>query len=301
MLHNEKDLFETAVLEASEAFNIAPVIIEKDYYVTLFLQEIIKRQPNIIFKGGTSLSKCYRLIKRFSEDIDLNLEGEQKPTQGQRRQLTDNIRDIVSDYGFELKNPDEIRSRRDFNRFEIDVHSLFSSEFIKHDLIVETSVFLRSYPSVRLTASSFIHDYLKSIGRNDIIEDYDLSPFDLQVQAVERTFIDKLFAICDYYLDGNTDEHSRHLYDLYKMAPIVSVNEDLKQLLLRVREERKEHKTCLSAQDGIILKDCLQEIIDHNVYQKDFESITVPLIFEDVLYTEVKDNLKKIADSELLS
>ena len=58
MLHNDKDLFETLVIEASEKLGIGPVIIEKDYYVTLFLREIVNRQPNIIFKGGTSLSKC---------------------------------------------------------------------------------------------------------------------------------------------------------------------------------------------------------------------------------------------------
>ena len=55
MLHNDKNLFETLVIEASEKLGIVPVIIEKDYYVTLFLREIVNRQPDIIFKGGTSL------------------------------------------------------------------------------------------------------------------------------------------------------------------------------------------------------------------------------------------------------
>ena len=44
MLHNDKDLFERVVLDTSEKFGIAPVIIEKDYYVDLFLREIVKRQ-----------------------------------------------------------------------------------------------------------------------------------------------------------------------------------------------------------------------------------------------------------------
>ena len=75
MLHNDKALFERAVLDTFEKYGIVPVIIEKDYYVTLFLREIVKRQPKIIFKGGTSLSKCYHLINRFSEDIDLNMKS----------------------------------------------------------------------------------------------------------------------------------------------------------------------------------------------------------------------------------
>ena len=299
MLHNDKDLFERVVLDASEKYGIVPVIIEKDYYVTLFLREIVKRQPKIIFKGGTSLSKCYHLINRFSEDIDLNIESEQRPTEGQRRNLVGAVRDIVTDYGFVLKNPDDIRSRRDFNRFEVDVNSLFSSEYIKHDLIVETAVFLRSYPSVKMQASSYVYEYLKSIDREDIVAEHGLEPFELQVQAVERTFVDKLFALCDYYLDGKTDEHSRHLYDIQKMLPIVKIDENLKQLFLKVRAERKEHKTCLSAQDDVNMKSCLQEIADRDIYKKDFESITIPLIFETTSYDEVKSSLQKVIDSGL--
>ena len=294
MLHNDRDLFETLVIEASEKLGIVPVIIEKDYYVTLFLREIVNKQPNIIFKGGTSLSKCYRLINRFSEDIDLNIESENKPTEGQRKKLIADIKGIIKDYDFILRNPDDIRSRRDFNRFEVDVHSTFSSEYIKHDLIVETSVFIRSYPNVKMSVSSYIYDYLKSIGREDIISKYCLEPFEINVQAVERTFVDKLFAICDYYLSGNIDEHSRHLYDLYKMMDIVKFDNSLKKLFLKVREERKLHKACLSAQDGVDIKKCIQEIIDKDIYKKDYESITLPLIFDKVDYDEVKNNLNTI-------
>ena len=299
MLHNDRDLFEKVVLDASDHFGIVPVIIEKDYFVTIFLYEILKRQPNIIFKGGTSLSKCYHLVNRFSEDIDLNIECEQRPTESQRKQLINNIRNIIEDYGFILKNSEAIHSRRDFNRFEVDVHSVFASDFIKHDLIIETAVFLRSYPSVKKEVSSYVSEYLKFIGREDIISSFGLEPFEIQVQAVERTFVDKIFAICDYYLDNKTDEHSRHLYDLYKMASIVEINKDLKELFFSVREERKVHKSCPSAMENIDIRSCLQEIIDKDIYKKDFESITIPLVFEEVSYNTVKSNLQKIVCSKL--
>ncbi|MDO9567663.1 MAG: nucleotidyl transferase AbiEii/AbiGii toxin family protein [Candidatus Desulfaltia sp.] len=47
--------------------------MEKDYWVTLVLYEIFHSNiaDQIVFKGGTSLSKCHKLIQRFSEDIDL--------------------------------------------------------------------------------------------------------------------------------------------------------------------------------------------------------------------------------------
>lgn len=59
MLHNDQFLFEQVILRVSEDVGIEASTIEKDYYVTLFPQRIVEHQPNIIFKGGTSLSKCY--------------------------------------------------------------------------------------------------------------------------------------------------------------------------------------------------------------------------------------------------
>ena len=69
--------------ERSQAFRIASqqlgypaYVIEKDLWVTYMLDTLFNRvelQHRILFKGGTSLSKCYNLIDRFSEDIDLSL------------------------------------------------------------------------------------------------------------------------------------------------------------------------------------------------------------------------------------
>lgn len=74
MLHNDKELFEQAVLKTAEYMNIDAGIVEKDYYVTLMLKEISSAVPDLVFKGGTSLSKCHKVINRFSEDIDLTVE-----------------------------------------------------------------------------------------------------------------------------------------------------------------------------------------------------------------------------------
>ena len=74
MLHDDKELFKQIILLTSENTGIDSGIIEKDYYVTMFLKSLVKKQPQIIFKGGTSLSKCHKLIKRFSEDIETGLQ-----------------------------------------------------------------------------------------------------------------------------------------------------------------------------------------------------------------------------------
>ena len=126
MLHNESELFEQIILRTSESMGIEAGIVEKDYFVTLFLKKIISKQSDIIFKGGTSLSKCYKLIKRFSEDIDLSIECVNKPTEGQKKHLKLNVVSIIDEFNFDLTNADDIRSRRDFNRYIIDYPSVFS-------------------------------------------------------------------------------------------------------------------------------------------------------------------------------
>jgi predicted nucleotidyltransferase component of viral defense system len=70
--------FEQAVLRAAEHFRsrrLRPAIVEKDYYVTETLRILADTAPDkSIFKGGTSLAKGWRLIERFSEDVDIFLD-----------------------------------------------------------------------------------------------------------------------------------------------------------------------------------------------------------------------------------
>lgn len=300
MLRDNRELFQQIVLLTSEASGIDSGIIEKDYYVTMFLKSLITKQPRILFKGGTSLSKCYKLIKRFSEDIDLSLEGEKRPSEGQRRRLKEDIVSIIREFGFELINPDQVRSRRDYNKYIIDFPSAFDFTAIKQYLVVETSVFLRSYPSRKMTATSFIYDYLKQEKQENIITEFSLEPFELNVQSVKRTFIDKLFAVGDYYLNNKIMEHSRHIYDLYKMLDVVKIDDSLRKLFQLVRKERSSHAACLSAQKNIDIKALLQKIIDENVYKNDYEAVTKGLLFEKVSYETTIDALQRIINSGLL-
>ncbi|MEO6962928.1 MAG: nucleotidyl transferase AbiEii/AbiGii toxin family protein [Puia sp.] len=82
--------------EAARLSGINPKAIEKDWWVTLILKALFECEyaPLMIFKGGTSLSKCWNLIERFSEDIDIALdpkafshEHKKNPTSGEVRRL----------------------------------------------------------------------------------------------------------------------------------------------------------------------------------------------------------------------
>lgn len=299
MLHHNKETFEQVILRVANAKGIAPEIIEKDYYVTLFLKRIRDLQPNIIFKGGTSLSKCYKIINRFSEDIDLNIETENKPTEGQRKKLKTNIVSVIKEFGFVLSNSRMVRSRSNYNRYIIDYPSVFSADYLKEYLMVETAVYIKAYPCKEMQATSIIFDYLKENGYDSLIVEYALEPFSINVQSAERTLIDKLYALGDYYLSDAVQEHSRHIYDIYKLLDIVELNEELRQLVKDVYEERKEHKNCRSAKEGIDMNSLLQEIIDKEVYKKDYQDITEKILFDKVEYETAIEALKTIVDFKL--
>lgn len=300
MLHDDRDLFEQVILRTSEDMGIDAAIVEKDYYVTLFLKEIVKEQPNIIFKGGTSLSKCYKLVERFSEDIDLNIETENKPTEGQRKRLKASILSVINSFGFNLVNADDVRSRRAYNKYIVDYPSVFDARCLKENLIIETAVYIKAYPTKRMMASSLIYEYLVKIGFEDFIVQYGLQPFELNVQTAERTLIDKVFALGDYYLDDNIAEHSRHIYDIYKLLNVVELSTDLKNLVKVVKAERKVHSTCLSAQDQIDIKALLTEIVNRKIYKEDYQTITENLLFEKVDYETAVIALQQIIDSGIM-
>ena len=89
-------------------------IVEKDFWVTLVLDYLFHKceyKDYFIFKGGTSLSKCFNIIERFSEDIDLILRW-----------------DILTD-----DNPDNIRSNRQQDIYNKKINEL-ASIFIRDKL-----------------------------------------------------------------------------------------------------------------------------------------------------------------------
>lgn len=70
---NKKDAFSKAEVE----IGLSEDIIEKDFWVCWLLKELFlieEIKENLTFKGGTSLSKVYKVIERFSEDIDVSVE-----------------------------------------------------------------------------------------------------------------------------------------------------------------------------------------------------------------------------------
>lgn len=296
VLHKDKESFDIAIRAASRHFNVSPAIIEKDYYVTLVLCELAKQVPDLLFKGGTSLLKCHKIIDRFSEDIDITLDSEHQ-SQGKRRNLKYTIVEICNNLGLNLLNESETRSRRDYNCYKIDYSARHSLSGLNPQLLVETVFIVKAFPDEVKKASSMIYDYLKAVGNDEAIEQYELEPFDIRVQTLDRTLVDKVFAVCDYMLDNKTERHSRHIYDLSRLLTLVTLDDNLKALIKEVREDRKPGTKCYSAQDGVSVPKLLRQIIDTEFFKKDYEDSTEKLLSKPVTYEEAIKALETIIAS----
>ncbi|GHV00917.1 hypothetical protein FACS1894211_09530 [Clostridia bacterium] len=293
-LHDNEEKFRELIQAVSSETGVDEPIIEKDYWVALFLRRLSEKEPRLVFKGGTSLSKCFRIIERFSEDIDVNVDQTEKLTEGGRRRFKQAVIDTVADLGLTLTNPDAVRSRRDFNRYQIDYASLFEGIVIKEHLYLESAFRIGAFPTERMNTASLIYDYLKTNGHDGVIEQYGLEPFPVTVQTLERTFIDKLFALCDYVLDGRITEHSRHLYDLHMIKNHVKIDKKFRALFEEVRRAREGQVGCLSAEPNIQIPKLLRGIIKDEVYRYDYEHITTSLLYDKVPYEVAVKSLAKI-------
>ena len=229
LLSEDEALFNGLILECSDRLGYRPEFIEKDFYVVTILKNIVTSDERFIFKGGTSLSKCYQLIDRFSEDIDIAC-SELNLNNSQRRRLIGNIVVGVESQRLEISNKENIRSGRRFNDFIIPYKSMSSTGVIESKVLIEFATQTPAFPYEIRPIQTFIGQYLKDINRLDLIEKYNLQPFDVRVQSPKRTFIDKLYAICDYSLEKRIDKHSRHIYDINQLYPLINIDESFKFL-----------------------------------------------------------------------
>ena len=295
-LHKNKEDFYDAINMAAEKYGIIPSAIEKDYYVTLILKELSESLEFIVFKGGTSLSKCHKVIKRFSEDIDIAIDT--ALSQGQKKKLKVAIKDIAEKIGLRIPNIEDTRSRKNYNMYILEYEPVISEpdNAFQNAVLMETSFTEISFPTVIIPVHSYIGD-LMTEEELERLKEFGLEPFEMKVQGIDRTLADKVFAICDYYMQDKVKKHSRHIYDIYKLLQIVPQTEEYKELVQTVRKERAKTNICPSAQPGVDIPEMLKHIVKNEVYKDDYNSITVKLLEEQVLYETAVEALTKIAES----
>src|SRR5271170_7805584 len=111
-LHKSPDEFKDLIEATAQHLNLRPVFVEKDYWVTYVLENLAtsEHRDKVIFKGGTSLSKAYGFIERFSEDIDLAILSPDQYSDGKMKTLLKQVSaDITKGLSIIEGHPAEVK------------------------------------------------------------------------------------------------------------------------------------------------------------------------------------------------
>ena len=198
-IKDRTELFQATAI----SMGMQPNVIEKDFWVCFMLNHLFhdcKYKNAFVFKGGTSLSKSYHVIERFSEDIDLILDW--------RKIMNDEV------------NPWEERSKTKQDLFNKQINSE-AAKFYKEELIPQLNSEMKEklgdgewMPSHETIVTPFAAEKYP-----DIFSQKDTSVLTIDV---ERTFWEKLTILHKIanFPDGKPlpARYARHLYDVYNMG-----------------------------------------------------------------------------------
>jgi predicted nucleotidyltransferase component of viral defense system len=273
-LHLNPNDFKAAIVATSEKFNIREVFIEKDYWVTYILKNLSNSsfKDRVVFKGGTSLSKAYKIIDRFSEDIDLAvvLSGE---NDNQTKTLIQKIEKTVASSPLkeiEIKGKTSKGSRFRKTVWEYPKETREGSfGDASQNLLLEVNSFAQPFPHEKKKIRTYIADFLQNENTGAVAE-YQLEEFDLSVLNFKRTFAEKIAGIARacFESDDNLSEMKnkiRHLYDiamLYRNSEIKEFidSKDFRKVYEQVKKDDakinspKEKKFEAEWADAILFK-----------------------------------------------
>ncbi|MFV8339353.1 nucleotidyl transferase AbiEii/AbiGii toxin family protein [Flavobacterium sp. LB3P21] len=251
-LHNHKD-FAALLRIVGNELNIEPILVEKDYWIMHVLYGLKQLNFNFELKGGTSLSKGYKIINRFSEDIDIHIKPpaefginenpkNTKPKNVEaRKQFYDWLADTVKINGIvEVKRDTEFDDETYYRSGGIRLYyQTFTeaNEGIKEGILLEAG-FDKVTPNNALTISSWAYD--KAIKQG--VPVIDNRALDIACYHPGYTFVEKLQTVATKFRqEQETNEERQNLmrqyYDIYSLLG----NDEVKNFI--GTEEYFEHKT----------------------------------------------------------
>lgn len=240
-LHREKEAFTELVELSAKHYGYEKSHVEKDYWVCKILKELSQTifSENIYFKGGTSLSKAYNIIERFSEDLDIFVyTGNPKSSKQAEKTLTRKISHFIIEKNKDIYNESLSKTGGDFRRLSFSYETPYEGVGLKENLEVEikcctledkTELF---YPFQKRNICSIITEYLQFIENNELIIDFGLELFEVQCIDPKRTLCDKISRLTrlsyaeDY--EAKIAKHIRDIYDIYCILERKEYNEFMK-------------------------------------------------------------------------
>lgn len=242
--------FTDLIRATASARGIPAPIVEKDYYLTralLFLSR--DHAGRFVLKGGTSLTKGWNLLERFSEDLDLLLKVEfegREISKGEReRRLTAMASTIEAAPGFaavQCRYPVETGVHRtaEFS-YPGAVEDLAG---LSKTIRLEMGTRGGPNPLARRTVHSMVSQYAARHGLTHLAE--DLQAFEVEMLDVKRTFVEKLFTVHAAYEQDRAANKTRHYYDLFRLCGLPEIrefpsSEEYREIFKSVRQYSQEN------------------------------------------------------------
>lgn len=314
--------------QTATAKNVVEQAVEKDWWVSTVLMALSKTTwaDYLQFKGGTSLSKAWNLINRFSEDIDLAINrsffGLPEETKQQKTEIRrQTFHYIENTLITELKT---ILISNGIADFEINLVTKNSSSMIttvevKYKSIL-TTVIDYVLPVVKIEFSAMSLDEPNSEREITSLIHSQYTEIDNEIGCVfksilpERTFLEKIFLLHEEYQKDNprTERMSRHLYDLEKImdspyAELALQNTDLYKTIIKHRQkfnniENMDYRTHYPDK----IKICPPERL-LNDWKSDYENLQESFIYDkskksfDELITRISELTYRIREINIMS
>jgi predicted nucleotidyltransferase component of viral defense system len=209
--------------------------IEKDWWVTMTLKALFETSCKdfLVFKGGTSLSKAWNLIERFSEDIDLAISREffgitNISSKNQREKLRKSSSKYIQD---ELIT--ELTQRleaADITDFTVELEATEASDkdprvlYVKYKSLFPDNQYLKNWVKIEISCRSLREPFVPIKMRSIIADKYPNEAFAddyfvVNTVSPKRTFLEKAFLLHEALQKGriHSERMTRHLYDLHQL------------------------------------------------------------------------------------
>ena len=227
-----------------------PIYVEKDYWITKMLSRLSESAlaPHVVWKGGTSLSKGYGIIDRFSSDIDVAvIAGEMSGNK--IKNLLSTATKLMAEGMTEVDMPGETskgsRYRKTYHRYKSVIAMSNEKALVGDHIIVEINSFANPYPYERRPVSSFIAQALQIKGHGRLIDSFGLQPFEINILDLRRTLCEKVASLLRFSFGDNPamelGKKIRHFYDLHFLLQDNACQEYLAKDFLTELKELIQH------------------------------------------------------------
>ena len=314
----------TILANVAENKGIVDNAVEKDYWVSMVLRAIfsLPYATAFVFKGGTSLSKGWGLIERFSEDIDLAIDPKYLgftdiATKNQRTKLRKDSKKFI-DGTFALDIENRLKEFGLLGCCKVIVPETSVSDldpvvlFVEYNSVLQTKIqYIPERVKVEISSRSLMEPS-KEVEMHSMIEDaYPSEEFSLPIFTVPtvvpgRTFLEKVFLLHEEFNRPNGCTHieriTRHMYDIVKMMDKPFSMEAMQNLQLY--EAIVVHRKKFTAWSGLDYATHLPHTISflppqniEDVLRDDYKQMQIGFIYADApSFNEIMERLRDLQD-----